>query len=1122
MLAVFLVATSSLFGQEASGRVIGTVTDPTGAAVPGAKITVTNFATKVARDTVTDNQGNFQVLELPIGSYQVTVEHTGFSRVVTEPTPLEINQSLRIDVKMTVGTTTETVQVAAQAVGVETVNATLGTSVTTRPIVNLPLNGRNVLDLALLQPGVTPQRTNGGPNGLASIGGGRTDSVTFLLDGGVNNNLLDNSAVFNPNPDTVAEFRILTSNYTAEYGRNGGGIISVVTKSGTNEFHGSLFEFLRNDALNANTFFNNENGQPRPILKRNQFGVTVGGPLPKGKDRMFWFMGYQGQRLVDTELARGTNTYTPAELSGDFSRSNSARNGPDPNVVAYLQQFPFFQPNPALAAQGIIDPSRINTVANNYIKAGLIPTSPSGFLFPQGSGLDNRDELTEKLDFLVTQNDRISVTLGSARSTLTAPFTAASVAGYPVNTKNTRYYGSVDYTKVFTPNLLNDLRFTAQRRNTLQSVPATKLPTASQLGVGITPDNPTGPPNISFGSGLSIGFSVQGPTALINNTYVLNDVLTWTKGRHTLKGGFYFSPYQNNTVYDFYVNGNFFFSGPASSGGIGSGNDRADFLLGLPDEFLQFGQAPSNIRSKSYAGFFQDEWRAARNLTLTLGIRYEYNSPKVDTQGRSFSLLNGAQSTVFPNAPVGLLFPGDANAPKGANYPDKNDWAPRFGFAWSPGTSGKTSIRGGFGMFYDVLKGEDNLQYNGQAPFFGFADLFPDPLSANPTTQTNYFSDPFKATGSVNTFPSRPPAKNIDFGANGFLPFGGGGVYFVDPHLRTPYTFQYNLSVQHEFFHGLVSEIAYIGNSSHKLTALVDANPFILGTTKRLFNATPGNTSGSFSYLDLFCNCANSNYNGLTASLNKRLGSTKVGDMYFLLAYTYGHILDDASGFRERNSRVPYYNHHQFYASSDEDIRHRIAFSGGWDLGIDRGWESGPKLLTKGWSLYPIITYRTGFPLDVTAAISRSRTRTGPSAAGDPNLVRANLVGSSVITFDPHGFQNFNGKSGNYYFNPANFSTAAYSAAGFNPVANPSQRTYGTLGRNAFTGPSRTNADFAVAKNTPLFRDRVTSELRVEFFNIFNHAQFDQPSTTLTSSFFGQITSTADPRIIQVALRIRF
>ncbi|MDQ6700427.1 MAG: Plug and carboxypeptidase regulatory-like domain-containing protein, partial [Acidobacteriota bacterium] len=424
-------SSAALLAQTANGRVLGTITDPSGAAIAGANVTVINTDTRLPRETATDKEGSYQVLDLPIGTYSVTAEAAGFSKAVTAGQKLLINQSLRIDLSLEVGSTTNTVQVEGTAAGVETVNATLGQSVTSRPIVNLPLNGRNVLDLALLQPGVTPQNPQNGAAGTFSIAGGRTDSVTFLLDGGLNNNLLDNSVVYNPNPDTVAEFRLLTSNYTAEYGRNGGGIISVVTKSGTNDYHGSLFDYIRNNDFNANSFFSNEQGIARPVLKRNQFGATVGGPIsiPKlihGRDRMFFFIGYQGQRQVSTTLNGAITTFTPAEAGGDFSSSNPNRSGPDPRVVSFLQKNPFFQSDPGLAARGIIDPNRINPIAKNYFKNNLVPTDPSGRIFSQDGAKDDRDELTEKFDFLVTKSDRLSVTLGSRRNPRLSPFTAES------------------------------------------------------------------------------------------------------------------------------------------------------------------------------------------------------------------------------------------------------------------------------------------------------------------------------------------------------------------------------------------------------------------------------------------------------------------------------------------------------------------------------------------------------------------------------------------------------------------------------------------------------------------------------------------------------------------------
>ncbi|HVS80713.1 MAG TPA: TonB-dependent receptor [Pyrinomonadaceae bacterium] len=731
--------------------------------------------------------------------------------------------------------------------------------------------------------------------------------------------------------------------------------------------------------------------------------------------------------------------------------------------------------------------------------------------------------MTLRFDANVTPKNIVVVTLGTSRNPNIQPFSAVNAPGFPISGNQQRRFANISYTKILSSALINDFRFTAQRSVSQQAKPGRTLPTAAQLGIGITPDNPTGPPRLGFDRGLNIGFSPQGPTVLVNNTFSYTDTLSWIKGKHALKFGGGYTPYQNNTVFDFFVNGEFFFSGSAANGGIGSGNDFADFLLGLPDEFLQFGEAPSDIRSHNIYGFAQDEWKVRRNLTLSLGLRYEYSSPKIDTRGRAFSLKFGQQSTVFPNAPRGLLFPGDPGAPFGANFPDKNDWAPRFGFAWDPFKTGKTSIRGGFGVFYDILKGEDNLQFNGQAPFFGFADLFMNPA-------LNAFSDPFGNTGQFNPFPSKAPAKNIDFDANGFLPFGGGGVFFVDPHLRTPYAYQYNLSVQRELVRNLTLEASYVGSASHKLTALVDANPFVLGTSHRLFNTQPGNDDFSFSYLLEFRNVGVANYNSLQVSLNKQQSRTRFfGSTYFTLAYTLAHSIDTASGFRNRNSQVPAYNSKQFRANSDFDIRHRVTFSGGWDLPFDRAWSSGPKRLTAGWSLYPIFSWRTGFPLDVFAPFGASRSTAGPSAAGDRQTVRANLTGSGgPLPFnDPRLPQTFlnpctnRTRTGNFYFNPGTVTCLGFPSSPA-AIANPALRTYGSLPRNAFRGPGRTNLDLAIGKVTPIFRERVTMEFRAEFFNIFNHAEFANPSTNISSNLFGQITTTFDPRIIQFGLKLNF
>lgn len=1107
LLSTLLFALSyNLPAQDATGRIVGTITDPSGAVIPDVHVVVTNAETHVSRETTTNSSGFYQVLALPIGNYTVSADHKGFNPVTTNSNKLEINQSLKVDVKLEVGSKTETVTVESAASTVETINPTMGSTVSDRSVQDLPLNGRNVLDLALLQPGVLPADN---PNNTSassantgfSISGGRNDSNTFILDGGANNDLLNNGVVYNPNPDAVQEFKVLTSNFTAEYGRNGGGIVTVVTKSGTNNFHGSAYDYNRNDAYNANDFFSNSNSEPRGVLKRNQFGGTIGGPIAKNK--FFFFGSYEGQRQNSLQPGGQVTVLTPQEAAGDFSGSpNKAA------VASFLQANPFFQSNATLAGQGIIDPNTFDPVAKAYLSAGLIPITANGSGSFQNPAQNNYDQMTAKFDWDMSENNHFTTTLGRFHNSQLNPG-PGGIPGFNSTLENHRQFVHFQYTHIFSPTVLNEFHVSAQRNDTLQAKPATTAPIPSALGVAITPDIATGPPQLDF-PGVTVGFSIQGPSNLTDNTFNYSDTVSWTRGKHTMKFGGSFIAFQDNQIFDFIGNGLFDFGNSN-----GAGDPFANFLVGLPLDFLQFPAAPSNIRGKSTFVFGQDEWHVKSNLVLTLGLRYEYSTPKLDTKGRTFDIIPGQQSTVFPGAPVGLVFPGDKGAPTGANFPDRNDFAPRFGFAWQPFKDSKTSVRGGFGVFYDVLKAEDNFQFNGQVPFASAAAFgFPDPSTGGSAGPFSFFSDPYGSTNTPNPFPTKPVDHSVNF-FNTFGTFGGGGVFFVDPHLRTPYTYQFNLSIEHELARKTTFEAAYVGSLSRKLTALRDVNPFdpasvAAGDPQRILNETPGNvladnvgftTAGSFGFLNEFTNSANASYNALQLSLRKQSSSSRFGNTYFTLGYTYAHSIDDASGFRQFNSNVPTLNPNIFRASSDFDVRHFLVFSGGWDLPFSRG----PKLLVKGWSLYPIFFWRTGYPLTASAGNLTEDQDPGLSGLGDGGLANADLIGP-IHYLDPH---NVNILGGPFFFDPSAFSDT--------PTA-----PYGTAPRNVIRAPGRANLDFTLAKTTPLYKDRATLELRVDAFNIFNHTQFSNFDTNAADSSFGQATQAYDPRILQLAVHVRF
>ncbi|HUO31833.1 MAG TPA: TonB-dependent receptor [Bryobacteraceae bacterium] len=1143
---LLFVLLGPLAAQTSNGTIRGRVTDSSGAIIPAATVELTSIERGTVSSSVTNEAGLYLFPTVQPGDYRLTVQKEGFKQSQLDKVTVDVGANLQENFTLALGSVKESVTVASEASQVDTVSSTVSTVVTGAPIEDLPLNGRDTLQLALTAPGVTPSivalnsgnTAAGVPGGEFTIAGGRDNAITYLLNGGDNTSVTYGVPVVDPNPDTVAEFRIIENNYSAEYGRSNGGVVSVVTKSGTNALHGTAFDYLRNTDFNANNFFNQDTPgayQARPILRRNQFGGTIGGPITlpkivKGKDRFFFFFGYQGQRQNSIQVNPQVTTYTPAELAGNFSQ---APGGAPASLVGFLQTHPYFQPNPQLAAEGIIAPSSISPVTQGYITNNLIPTSPTGTLTPNGPALDNRDEFTIKTDFNITAADRLAITLVRFHNPFDYPFVqsgAPNVPGFPGDDTFDNYFGNVGYTKVISPTIVNEFHLTAQRDYNSLNNPAIKLPTSNALGIQNTPDDATGPAMMLLNaSNLQLGFNINGPAYYADTTYAYEDSVSWIRGKHSFKAGASLAYVQNNAFFAFASNGAFSFDGPA---GIGSGVDLADFLMGIPDYYYQYPGAFSAVRSHQVAAYLQDEWKVKSNFTLTLGLRYEYQSPKRDPFNRNYMIIPGDQSVKYPNAPLGLVFPGDPGTPpSGVNFPNRTDFAPRVGFAWDPFGKGKTSIRGGFGVFYDTILAQDNQNQNGTPPFYSAAFVPFDPSEIPANGPATFLSDPFGTGGVINPFPSKPISKDINFVNAGFIPFGPSSV-FINPHMRTPYTLQYNFSIQQQVANGMTAEIGYVGSESRKLIAQEDIDPFLIGTTTRVLNTQPGlqipDAYGQMPYT--FGNLANANYNALVMSLTQRTGELRgIGQIFFTASYTWAHNLDDADGFARNSNDVSYYNQNAFYASADTDIRNRFVLSAGWQLPFNKAWSSGPKRLTQGWILDPIFTWQSGLPVDITGGLFQDGVTPGPSGDGDQNLVRPDWSGGPVQTYNPHGQETLmvDGTpiTGHFFFNPSGlYLPACFSSSA--PPGTPggcAAATYGTLGRNAFRGPGLVNLDLALEKRTYL-TERVQLNFRAEFFNALNHTEFQPPlaSTPIDSPLMGQITATYNPRIGQLALRLVF
>ena len=1148
LVACILLAAFPLLGADVNAVLSGTVKDTSGALVSGATITLTNTQTNISQTVKSAGDGSYSFTSVPVGSYRLTVEQVGFRKYVQTGIVLQVNQAAKQDISLRVGTAAEVVEVTENVSQIDTVTATLGSVETQKRIVDLPLVERDTFQLGLLQAGVfTPDPDDGSGNPFA-VSGQRSESLTFLLDGVDNNDFLGNNVVVNPNPDAVQEFKILTNNYGAEYGRTSGGIINQVLKSGSNTFHATAFEFFRNEDLNANGYFLNEAGQPRTRFNRNIFGGAFGGPIRK--DKTFFFVSYQGKRRIEGQVAPVLEVLSPAE--------RGCTGTPTPGCVGPVADFSEVGTqlvNPITGEDYVNNQVPVNPIIGNYISKYLpLPNAGGNNFVANPIGRIQEDQGIVRIDHRLSDRDTIygNYVINDVRDAF--PFRivngASSGGNVPVGsgfsdlTRNQQ--GAVTWVHTFGPTVINEFIFGANRAATLQAVPADTTTPAALGFTNVNPDDAAGAaPPIMFSNTFQLGPSPQGPTKLHDVTFHWQDNLSWHKGHHDLKFGADIRRVRNNFSFDFFNNGSFDFANFVSPF---TGDGFADFVGGFPDNYFQFSSAVYGIRTSSFGFYGQDSWKILPRLTLDLGLRYEYNTPQYDPHDEIIGFFPGQQSTKFPDAPNSLLYPGDPGTPgRSMISPDKNNFAPRFGFAWDMLGNAKLVMRGGFGIFYDIEDGALNLQFGGQPPFGDVSNL----NYSGFTGEFDPIADPFNAfnPGTVNPFPFIAGGRLGQF----FVP-KVSFAFVVDPHFRTPYSENYNFGFQYQLTKDTLLEAYYVGSLGRKLITSADVNfpqPSILAAQF----ANPANIDPNSGLVSTNADCARllagcddptsassslteagqlltDHSNGLSDShqLQVTLDKRFSGGFNIRGAYTFSKTIDIQSGFRARSSlQTDPLNPRFDRGLADFDAPHRLVLSGSWEIPWDKPFRHGNaflRKLTEGWQLNGIATFQSGNPFTIFSNDNQSLQASG--------LDRADLVGKPH-TFDPRTLRTFNdgsclgnpGVAGHFYFDPTAYNCV--SVADFPPGEAPPGviplQSFGNSGRNSVRGPGINNVDLSIFKNFK-FSERTNLQFRTEFFNAFNHTQFLISGNSSTAfgftGSFGQVNQTRDPRIIQFALKLSF
>ena len=1146
MFAIGCMLMASTLWANVEGNISGTIFDSTGRVVPGATVTAVDTATNIKRNMTTGSGGIYSFQELPVGAYEIRVTAQNFKAYRTVGVALNANSALLLDITLTVGERTDSVTVDESSTHIDFADTQTGEVIGDKRMTAVPLNGRSFTDLLSLQPGVAPATSitshsinaagasllnpSGDLNpGTIAINGQREYANGFEVNDADTVERFTMGAAVIPNLDSIAEFRILTGNFDAEYGNYSGGRVSVVTKSGSNSLHGSAFEFLRNTWLDADSFITGDRG----VYQQNQYGGAVGGPVLRNE--LFFFADYQGtgaKQGVDSGLI---SVPSAAEQTGNFSDhagmlSASTVSGSywaqlltGKLGYAVSQGEPYYFPgcsnSTCVFPNATIPKSAWSSPAQNLIR--YVPSPNQG-----------GDEFSTTAQALTLRDDKAAMRLdGNTRyGTMSAYYFVdkwsmdnpypieqggANVPGFDAANVGLTQMFTLGDVKTFGTRSANDLRLSFVRDVNTLGTPAghTGISLASQGFVtasgapSIVPQDPgaEGVENLIFNS-FTIGSTVTGLNQ-VDDTSEIRDGFSRAFGTHTLKFGGEGIYSQVNVAADVQSNGTFLFTGTET------GIDFADFLLGIPSQYTQGQARPTSNRNGYGAMFIQDSWRVRPRLEFNYGFRWDAIMPWYERSNQFQSLVLGEQSAVYPGAPQGIVFPGDPGIPRSLAPTRWNNFSPRLGMAWAPavrsGLIGKligqdrTSIRLGFGRFFSAVEGVSIGVMAGDPPYGSTYTSPAPPL----------FADPFvNATDGVDNgqrFPLQlpplgaspgKPDSNVNWAQ--FEPISGMPAF--DPRNLSPYTEQYNLSIERQLDRSTLLTVGYVGSQAHRLLVMQPANPGIASRCLVISGCGPfdedlyqtrGPFNTNFGDVNWMSTIGSSNYNALEVNLRHDSRTWE-----FMAGYTYSKSLDNASSISEQ---LDPFDHRWSYALSAFDLKHNFVASLDYGIPANRLFRSS-NLLTDGWSISGITHVSGGFP--VTMRNDSDRSLTGLQRNGVNNTWGLDtpdvLSGALKLNGNPH--------TGSY------FDTSLFS---FQPLGE-----VGTSKPRFFYGPGMINADLTVQKKLEL-TEKKSLDFRIDAFNVLNHPQYFGPDSVdgdISSGTFGQIINAQNPRFMQAAVKFHF